>query len=140
MEDPAAVRAATDTLLRPPSAKAARTDGADARQQQRITELFSTVCEVLRHFWAALVGRDQVRSRMGGWRAGTVGRADRWITRPGVPGGGGGRAQADRAARLVVSLRSLKKQMQTDIVGIGTDGHGGREVRKTLLCAQRPGA
>jgi len=47
--------------VRDPTAGMAPGDASVARDRQGVSELFSTVCEVLRHFWAALLARDQVR-------------------------------------------------------------------------------
>jgi len=53
----------TQALLavRDPTAGLVPGDASVARDRQRVSELFSTVCEVLRHFWAALMARDQVQ-------------------------------------------------------------------------------
>ena len=67
VSDGATARTVTERLLAPASSKAARTGAGDAaavrQQQQRAVELFTTVTEVLRHFWAALQARDQVSRR-----------------------------------------------------------------------------
>ena len=67
VSDGATARTVTERLLAPTSGKAARTGAGDAaavrQQQQRAVELFTTVTEVLRHFWAALQARDQVSRR-----------------------------------------------------------------------------